>query len=610
MSLKGTPDWSNPLKAAGGDVWLAFEEPLRAFVPPAALRVSDEPGGAPAMALELIRLSGAADGPMVFGLLTIRFVADFAIADRQKAVFAEHQEVRVEPLVPRGGFLRFQAAEALDLPADLLLPKPLVWAGAGALTFAAQLSQAATQLLNDALVNGLVTVTAVAELETWGVARRVPAHVTFNPAVLPSLIGGVAVNGKVAPGALAAALVARADTPVLGFSGIGSDAERVAAADAFTERLIGRFAALAPADDPTSGPVYAFDTAAMLDGEMDWDLNEPLLVPRAVTLASNPLETARQATANGFRLTREAPVVPFATGLHVLSVFPNLPPKRVGVLMLGAEIRVPPFPPDRPQTVTASALFREGETSKTVTVRLSPAEPVAFDYQAVAFVAGLAGAQRLTGPSLRHEGAHLTITPDSFPVRFLRVDATPALLEAVNLHIRCGGSQNGKPWSAEADLTSATGALAFAVPRQIEGGALDVTATTPDGGRTLTLDTRPLEDCWLDLSSFPTAGPAKIDIVCHFDDGAGMAAIECAPEDRLDETDAIGLVRLTLAAPARDWRWLVTNPLLDGFRWRWFRPAGETPEPWSDRIDPSLGPLALRSSQRAGAAATVMEDAR
>lgn len=610
MSLKGTPDWSGPLKAAGGDAWFAFEEPLRAFVPPAALRVAAEPGGAPAMALELIRLSGAADGPQVFGLLTIRFVAEFAIPDRQKAVFAENQDVRVEPLVPRGGFLRFEAAEALDLPADLLAAKPLVWAGAGALTFAAQLSQAATTLLNDALVNGLVTVTALAELEIWGVASRVPARVTFNPAMLPSLIGGVAVNGKVAPGALAAALVAQTDTPVLGFSGIGSDAERVAAAGAFAERLIGRFAALAPADDPTAGPVYAFDTAAMLDGEMAWDLSEPLLVPRALTLASNPLETAREASANGFKLTREAPVVPFATGLHVLSVFPNLPPKRIGALMLGAEIRVPPFPPDRPQTVAASALFREGETSKTVNIRLSPAEPVAFDYQAVAFVASAAGAQRLTGPALHHQGAHLTIAPDSFPVRFLRVDATPALLDAVNLHIRCTGSQGDKPWSAEADLTKATGALAIAVPREIAAGALDVTATTPDGSRTLTLDTRLLEDCWLDLSSFPTAGPAKVDITCDFDDGAGLAAIECAPEDRLDEADAIGLVRLTPAAPARDWRWLVTDPLLDGFRWRWFRPAGETPEPWSDRTDPALGPLALRSSQRAGAASTVMEDVR
>jgi hypothetical protein len=609
MSFKGAPDWSNPLKAGGGDLYFAFEDPLRVFAPPVALAVAEDPGGAPAMALELIRLSGGADGPQVFGLLTIRFTADFALAERQQAVFAEHPDVRAEPLVPRGGFLRFRAAEALDLPADLLEPKPLMWAGAGSLTFAAQLSQSATMLLNDALVGGLVTVTAVAELETWGVASRVPARVTFNPAVLVPVVTGAAVNGKVSPAALAAALVALTDTPGFGFAGVDTDAARIAAAEACAERLVGRYGKLAPADDPAAGAVYAVDTAAMTDGEIVWDLAEPVLVPRAVTVASNPLETARQASAKGFKLTREAPVVPFDTGLHVLSVFPNLPAKRIGALMLGAEIRMPPFPPDRPQTITASALFREGETAKTVPVRLSPREPVAFEYQAVAFVVTPAGAQRLTGPVLHHAGLHLTIAPDSFPVRFLRIDATAALLDAVDLHIHCTGSQGGKPWSAEAKLDKTTRALAVAIPRDLEGGALSVTAVTPDGSRTLEMDPRPLEDCWLDLSSFPTAGPARVDVTCEFDDGAGLAAIECAPEDRLDAADAIGLVRLTPAAPQREWRWLVTNPLQDGFRWRWFRPAGETPEAWSDRIDPAAGPLALRSSQRAGAG-SVMEGVR
>jgi hypothetical protein len=302
-------------------------------------------------------------------------------------------------------------------------------------------------------------------------------------------------------------------------------------------------------------------------------------------------------------------VVPFATGLHMVSLFANLPPKRVGVLMLGAEIRVPPFPPDRPQTVTASAMLREGETSKTIPIRLSPAEPVAFEYQATAFINTCAGAQRLAGPVLHHAGLHLTMMPDAFPVRFLRVDATPALLDAVNLHIRCTGNQGGQPWSADARLASNTGALAIAIPRDLTDGVLDVSATTPDGSRTLKLDARPLEDCWLDLSSFPTAGPAKADIICEFDDLAGVAAIECAPEDRLDVTDAVGLVRLTPAAPRREWRWLVTNPLRDGFRWRWFRPAGEAPAPWSERVDPALGPLGLCSSARL-ATSTVMEDAR
>jgi hypothetical protein len=266
--------------------------------------------------------------------------------------------------------------------------------------------------------------------------------------------------------------------------------------------------------------------------------------------------------------------------------------------MLSTEVRVPPFPPDRPQTLTASAMFRDGDTARTVPLRLSPTEPVAFDYQTVAFVTGAGGAQRLTGPVLHHEGLHLTIAPASFPVRFLRVEATPALLAVAGLHIRCTGKRGDVAWSAEAALDQAAPSMAIAVPLDIADGALSVTATAIDEERTLRLDARPLEDCWLDLSSFPTAGPARADIVCTFDDGAGLAAIECVPEDRLDDAAAIGLVRLTPAAAAREWRWLVTNPLRDGFRWRWFRNPGEPPAPWSDRVDPATGPLTLTSSAR------------
>ncbi|MEN3951828.1 hypothetical protein [Iodidimonas sp. SYSU 1G8] len=598
MSLKGSPDWSQPVKAGGGEMYFAHEEPRRIYAPPLDLRVAVEPGGAPALALELIRLTGGADGPHVFGLLTIRFASHFAIAERQESVFLEHPDARVEPLIPRGGFLRFQAAAALDVPEELLTPKPLVWAGAGALTFAAQLGEAATALLNDALTNGMVTVTALAEVDALGLSSRANARVRFNPAALAPMISAAAVNGGSTVEAITAVLMGLGDTPAFGFIGLASNADKLAAAQACAERVIAHYGCLAPAADPASGPVFVIDTAAMLDGDVTWDLSDETLTPRGFVLASNPLETARQAAANDFRLTRDAPVVPFATGLHVLSIYPNLPARRVGVLMLSTEVRVRPFLPDRPQTVSASALFRDGDTTRTLPLRLSPAEPVAFDYQTVAFVTGAGGAQRLTGPVLRHEGLHLTIAPASFPVRFLRIESTPALLALATLHISCKGKRGDAAWSAEAGLDAATPSLAIAVPLDVAEGTLSVMATSHDHGRTLRLDTRPLDDCWLDLSSFPTAGPAMAEITCAFDDSAGLAAIECAPEDRLDETAAIGLVRLTPAMPKREWRWLVTNPLRDGFCWRWFRNPGEPPAPWSGRVDPAIGPLTLTSSAR------------
>jgi hypothetical protein len=609
MSLKGMPDWSQPLEGPGGRLYVGHDDPRRVFAPPLSLGVAEDPGGAPAFALELIPFTGGEDGPTTVGLLTIRFVGRFLLPERQEALFATLPEAKAEPLPPRGGFLRFEAAEALDVPDELLAPTPLVWAGAGSLTFATQLGATATALVNRALVEGLATVTAVAEVEAHGVARRVPAGVRFAPARLAQHLQGVGGGRAWRPAAIAAAIAQCSDAAILELSGVASDAERIAGAEAVAERIIGRYGRLAPADDPAEGPVFALDYGAMPAGQVDWDLAEAVIVPKGFVLASDPLETAREAVASGFALVRQAPAVPTATGLHVLSIYPNLPPKRVGVLMLTTEVRVPPFPPDRPQAVAGSVRFGEGLSSSTLPIRLSPAEPLAFDYLTVAFVVGEAGAQRLVGPTLPHAGAHLTIPPDSFPVRFVRIEATARLLETARLHLECSGRRGAATWSARAELDRDTPALAVAVPRDVGDGVLSATATAPDGGRSRRLDALPLDDCRLDLSSFPTAGPARVEIACDFDDGATLVAIECAPEDRLEDAAAIGLVRLTPVAPGRDWRWLVTNPLQDGFHWRWFGDPGGPAAPWSERIDPTIGPLAIRSSARTTGSG-LMEDAR
>jgi hypothetical protein len=611
MSHKGLPDWSQPLAGPGGTLFVAHDDPRRVFAPPISLGVAGEPGGAPAFALELIPFIGGAEGPVTLGLLTIRFVGRFLLAERQEALFATFPEAKAEPLPPRGGFLRFEAAEALDVPDDLLAPKPLFWAGAGSLTFATQLGAAATALVNRSILQGLATVTAVAEVEAEGVARRVPASALFDPAALAARLQAAASGGDDGwrPEDLAAAIADCGDAEVISITGPASDADRIAAAEATAERIIGRYGRLAPAGDPARGPVFVLDYAAMPAGRMDWDLRETVIVPRGFVLFSDPLETAREAVASGFALVRQALAAPVATGLHVLSLFPNLPAKRVGVLMLSTEVRVPPFLPDRPQAVVASVRFGEGQVSATLPIRLAPTEPLAFDYQTMAFVVGNGGAERLTGPVLRHASPHLTVPPDSFPVRFVRLEATARLLEAARVSVECTGLRGAAAWSAKAELAPGTPELAVAVPRDVGEGAITVTATAPDGGRVRRIEGLPLEDSLLDMSSFPTAGPARVEIACDFDDGATLAAIECAPEDRLGDAEAIGLVRLTPAASRREWRWLVTNPLRDGFHWRWFGRPGEPAAPWSERIDPAAGPLAIRSSARITGSG-LMEDAR
>lgn len=601
MSLKGAPDWSRPLKVGGGDLYFGYEAPTRLFAPPVELVVASEGPAAPAFALEVFRVEGAERGPEVFGLVTIRFTGAYALAERQLAVFARHPEARVEPLAPRSGFLRFEAASALGLPASLTEPRPLVWAGAGALTFAARLDGPTTALLRDALLGGLALAAAVVEVEAAGVAARADARVRFDPAALAAAIWSAVGAETCSPTALAALLAAPDGTAPVAYEGLAGEPDRPSAAEAFADRLLARFARPAPSPDPSAGPAYRFDFDAMASGAMTWDLAEPVLVGRVFVVRSDPLATARRALAAGAPLLRSAPTVPFATGLHLLTVDPNLPARRAGVLAIGVEVRVPPCPPDRPQTVTASARLRAGERLASIPIRLAPQEPVAFEYQAVAVVAENAGAARLAGPWRRHEGLHLTVPPDAVPLRFVRVAATPALLRAARLAIRCRGVRRGAAWSAEAALEEASPTIAIAVPLDLEGGEMLVTARALGDGGEIALGPLPLDDLWLDLASFPTAGPRRLEVRCRFDDAAEVVAIECAPEDRIDDADASALVRLTPALSQREWRWLATDPFRSGYRCRWFQPPGEPPTPWSEPRDPAA-PLTFTSSSRTRAA--------
>jgi len=476
-----------------------------------------------------------------------------------------------------------------------------VWSGPGSLTFAARLDSTSAALIDEALVRGLSLVTATAEVEAWGVASRCDGVVEFDPSVLRALIRASGSNRPTTAAALEATLAEAASEGGFHLEGVTTDAARIAAAAALSERLIGRFGRLEPTDDPGSGPTFAFDFDRMGSGRVRWDLAEPVLTPRTWVLQSNPLETARRAMASGFSVKREAPVIEFATGLHMLSLHPNIPARRVGVLMLGMEIVVPPHLPDRPQTVTGSATFRDGESSKTVRIRLAPDEPVAFDYQTVAFVRGEGGARRLTGPWRRHEGVHLTVPPDSFPVQFFRVEASQGLLATGVVHLHATGQTAHGPWSVEADLDASTPSLGIAAPLGLVDGTLGATVRALDGGEEIALAPWPIADCWLDVSSLPTFGPQRIEVACTFDDAAVFAAVECAPEDRVDEPGAVGLVRLTPEASVREWRWLSVDPFKNGFRWRWFASPGQPPSSWSEIRRPIDGPLVVRSGARAGA---------
>jgi len=598
MTMRGLPDWSNPLSEMGHGLFLLHEDPRRVAALPVALELAQDGGNRPAFSLEVFgytRSDGTLDR---FGLLALRFVPDFDLSERQAVVFSRYPEVKLVPALPRGGFLRFDGAQGLALPDQLTASRPLQWTGTGALTFAARLDATATSFVSGALIGGVALVDAVAQIEVPGIAARVAVTARFDPEALGDEVMRHLPDGLLTRQMLIDRLVSIADGGPLVLEGVGDEPGHVAAAAALADRWIGRFATMVAADMPGTGPAYLLNSDSMTPGSVRWDLREPVIVPRGFVVRSNPLATAQDAIRQGSALVRQRPLAPFETGLHLLTFYPNLPPRRAGVLILGAQIRVPANPPARPQSVMASVRFGEGQPVAEAHLHLAPDEPLAYEVQTFAFVVENGQARRLAGDWQRYEETHLTIPPDAFPVDFVRLEAEPAILRLGDVNIRCSGRHRDASWSSSVRLTRESPSVAVGVPGALLDGEMEISAQAHAGDDVVVIPVRPLADMWIDLGQFPGTGPQRLEVACRFDDDVHSLLIDCVPEDRVEEPAAVVTIHLTRERPQREWRWLSVNPFAAGYRCRWAQGDGPAAAPWSDVRDPAT-PLVITSGSRA-----------
>lgn len=598
MTTRGLPDWSNPLQGFGGDMFFVHENPRHIAALPVALGLAEDGDNRPAFSLEVFgytRSDGSLDR---FGLLALRFAPDYALPDRQAVAFASHPGAKVMPAVPRAGFLRFEGPQGLALPDGLTSPRPLQWTGAGGLAFAARLDAGATSFVSDALVGGIALIDAVAQIEVAGVAARLAVTARFDPDALVREIERQLPDGVLTRQRLINLLASIEDDDALAFDGVEDEPGHLAAVSTFVDRWIGRFADMVPMEPASSGPTYRLNGKTLMPGSMHWDLRETVIVPRGFVVRSNPLETAQDAISQGAELVRTNPLAPFETGLHLVTLYPNLPPRRAGVLILGAQIRVPANPPSRPQSVMASVRFGDGQPLAQAHLHLAPDELLAYEVQTFAFVIENGQARRLTGPWQRHEDIHLTIAPDAFPVDFVRLEAEPALLRLGTVNALCTGLNHDAPWSSSVRLTRESPSVAVGAPKDLLDGKMELSAEAHTGGVEVKLSERPLEDSWIDLGQFPGTGPQRLEVKCRFDDDAQFVLIDCAPEDRTDEPAAVITIHLTRDKPQREWRWLSVSPFAAGYRCRWAGDGDDAPDTlWSESRNPAT-PLVFASSSR------------
>lgn len=598
MSFASRPDWRQPMLIGERVAYAAFEQPGRFALPP--IRLDAQAGdGEPPLRLDVFQQDRGGAGLERYSVLSLAFAARFDLDRARQAAFDAGQHAGLTPLPVEGGWLRLSAAQALNLPPVLGELLALDAASLGAMNLAVRLDGAGTELFVAALQRGLLAIGAQAWLRVRGVADRLPLSMSFDPAAALAAIRGVSGGAdSIDLALLRQRLIDAPQTLGLGLPASSGEVLKEPLADAVIDRLAARYATPLPSPaDASTGVRLQFDAAAMRPGQVQWNLAEPLLAPRLIAIEADPLGPLRTMPPGDWldAVVRRHDVRALASGWRSLSLRPNLPDRRIGVVSAQVELQLPAKPPARLFTIKASAPLAASDRPINVDLRLSPSEALAYQWQTSAIVLSGGRAETIKGPQRSGDREHLLIQAEDFGLRFIVVEAEPAFLQQADIEVECAGSRKGKPWSLRGNLDAAAPDLAFALPLDVERATVRATARAKSDGATRAMAPVDAEDLRLDAFSFDGSGSRELELSCEFDDDAVLCGLEIAPQDGIDDPLRRKQIKFTPRQPRAQWSWLSLSPFRDGYRWRW-----NPQSPWSPVLQPDTA-LRVRSSQAVNA---------
>lgn len=606
MSLRGLPDLQRPIQDKGWQICYPYEGGGNYILVPERLDVAEHHNGRPDFLLEFVRGQHPLLPPRPYGVLEFRVRPQYHMEEALTFLRGRHPEARLAPAVFSSGFLRLQPAiDGENIPEELLQPVPLAWNGLGRARFIQKLSQDTAVLLEEALRGELLALLAAAELELVGVSPRLPIHVRFNPAELLSALASLG-NGnetRSIPREDVADFFKRdPKTLPLEITGEIEGPELEEFAEAMTDRVRTRFATFVPAPEVDTRSYLALVSPEEVgSGSFHWDLSEPIQVPRPYVLHLHPFEAAQQLVReHGLEAVTRKTVVPaIPTGALPVSITANLPANCLGILALGVTIYAPPRPPHRVQAVVESIELHPSENAATAFLRLSPAEKPDYTFSTFVVVRDAEGIRHLEAEPTPHSGDALDLSPHHFPVDFVPVEASQALLELAEIRGRCRWTAGEGTVEQSFELNHDQPAVALALPRGVTGAVLDIESHAREASRTLHLGPLPAEALQLDRFSFAEYGPHTIDIACVFDEHTSLFAIELLPEGRPEEPGEITVMHFTPAQPKKQWTWFAQSPFEAGYRYRTHQSFDAGGGEWSPVRSP-FEPLTIHAGAEAG----------
>ena len=616
MSLQGLPDFQYPIQSKDLFLYRPYEGRGSILLFPNRLDIAPKPDGTPDFQLSLIRGENPFLPPEPYGLIDFRVTPHYATAEGLAFVRQQNAQAMVTPLSFSGGYLRLILSDQVKTSNQLEIetPQALVWNGLGTVRSLQRLSPEVTGLLKQALKKGdTFILQAQAEMEIQGVSPRLPIQVQFNPAALMAAIAEHIGQPLVARSALIRLLEKDLSALPLRFMGDAETLDDTLLAETLTDWIAARFAQSVPAPEPKEGSYIELSAIEEIPvGDYTWDLSTPLRCLRPAVFTLDPLRAARQLveSAGLGAVFHEVTVPSLSTGKTMIEVRANLSRSRIGILELGANLYAAPNLPHRVQAIAQSVTLTASDDPISLQLRFSPKEIPRYQISTYIIVRTEAGIARFESDPWEHQGTQLLLTPAHFPVQFVPIKASLALLKLANIKGVCRWQYNNTAEDAAEqlageqpfELTSERPEITLSLPQYAAQAVLEIEAhsvSSAESNRPLKLGSYPAAPLRLGRYSFLEYGPHKVEIECLFPelsvDPIQLFAIDVLAEGEAETTTTLSFTR---DRPKREWTWFAQSPFSPGYRYRVHTLSRDNQAPWSE-LQSAFNPLVIsaRSAQ-------------
>lgn len=602
ISWRGVPDFGQSMEIQGQRLFRAADEANLFVYLPARLEMArrSPPLSGLDFSIEVVRGVNPFKPPQPYGVLDFRLHPLRPDVTVMNAVQQEYpQAVLASPLFA-GGWLRLHhlvdpstsASSTAADACDFGLPTPLAANGLEAVRCIRRLTQDQVSLLKQVLQDHSLTFSALAEMELWGLATRLPVHFDFVPADLLAELRTLAD----AQGTLSIQTLINfwmQDPSVLpimqpeGFDAV----ESIHLWQTLVAWTISEFGEYVAAPTLPVQPTCRLKELQDPPALARWNLRQERLVPTLVLLEFDPFRSARQIVeTQGLASFLTETIVPaLETGVVSLTLGANLPANLKGLLRLGVDLFAPPHPPERIQPLTASVLFDDPQALHTVNWRFSMAEDAAYQFTTFVLLRTATGIQRLEGIPTLHTGAYLLLSVADFPLGFIPVQASDLLLSEAVLKGVCVYVDPATSTNVEIPFTLDTAhpLLTLTLPLvHVEQAHLRLQACSIKTGKVLLIGEFPARSLCVDLFNLREYGVHTIAVEVEFDTPAEMVAVDLLSEAKLAQPEQTTVLSFTPVQPAKSWSYMAISPFSAGYVYRNHLSAGQPNIEWSEVQSP------------------------